>query len=141
MAHEVHHIAVSHKCAALLDRAKSDTERARYAILEGLIGEGMASFYFTPFLSEQNSKQWERNLSGVEQKINALYALLYDASTTATQLAQTELALFGEDILGYTMGYFMIEKIHKAHGPAGVIALLSDFQLFDVYYALSGFTK
>ena len=96
----------------------------------------MAYLYFTPHLIEQNTKQWQYNLLGIEQKIDALCALLYDSNTTAEQLEEMERKLFGEEFLGYTMGYFMIKKLHHALGLSGVVSLLNDFRLFEAYYAL-----
>jgi len=133
LAHELHHIAVSQRFQKFSERALSEKTRFRYSIIEGLISEGMACFYFTPEVANRHKKQWDNNLIDIDAKIERLMQSLDDFSDSKNEQSALQDSLFDDDLLGYTIGYVMIERIHNKAGRDRVISLLNDFSLFEAY--------
>jgi len=97
----------------------------------------MACFYFTPDIINQNEKQWNINLKDIDTKIEELRLYLADCNITENEIAALQESLFDDSLLGYTIGYVMIERIHNKTGLDRVIKLLNDFCLFEVYAELA----
>jgi hypothetical protein len=136
LAHEIHHIAVARKFEKFAKRLSCEEERVEYTVIEGLISEGMAYFYITPYLIELNAAQWNLSMTDIEQKIEQLRALLHNPIVSLEEKKKANDALFDDSLQGYAMGYFMIRKLHEAYGPEAVTMLLNDFSLFKAYDSL-----
>jgi len=133
LAHELHHIAVSQRFQEFSERALNEKNRLRYSTIEGLISEGMACFYFTPEIANRHKKQWNSNLIDIDAKIERLMQSLDDFSGSENEQSALQNSLFDDNLLGYTIGYIMIERIHNKAGRDRVISLLDDFCLFEAY--------
>lgn len=136
LAHEIHHIAVAQKFEEFAKRLSCEEERIKYAVIEGLISEGMAYLYLTPYLIELNAAQWSHSMVDIEQKIEQLRAVLFDPTVGLNGKMRMYDSLFDDSLKGYSMGYYMIQKLHQAYGSETVIELLDDFRLFEVYDSL-----
>jgi len=136
LAHEIHHIGVSAAFQEFSKHITNKKELIKYSIIESLVSEGMACFYFTPDIAIHNNTQWNANLTDIDTKINNLMQYLGDSNNTESDLTVLQDSLFDDGLLGYTIGYVMIEKIHNFKGLYRVISLLCDFNLFDTYMAL-----
>lgn len=136
IAHEIHHIAVARKFEEFAKRLSCEEERVEYTVIEGLISEGMAYLYLTPYLIELNATQWNQNMEDIEQNIERLRVILLGSAAGLTDKMRMYDSLFDDSLKGYAMGYYMIQKLHHAYGPEAVIALLDDFRLFEAYDSL-----
>ncbi|MCL2605470.1 MAG: DUF2268 domain-containing putative Zn-dependent protease [Defluviitaleaceae bacterium] len=137
LAHEIHHIGVMLKFLEFSRRIDDEKELQKYLVIENIISEGMACFYLTPDIISQNEKQWNKNLTDIDTKIDTLKFTLDDYSIKGNEIAELQNSLFDDSLLGYTIGYVMIQRIHNKMGMDGVITLLTDFNLFDIYAKLS----
>jgi len=137
LAHEVHHIGVTVKFQEFTKSIYDERDICKYSIIADIISEGMACFYFTPEITNQNEKQWNVNLTDIDTKIEELKLYLADCNRTENETSALQGSLFGDSLLGYTIGYVMIERIHNRIGLDRVIKLLDDFCLFEVYAELA----
>lgn len=133
LAHEYHHICFDQYVKEHGTRDKTIAD----SILNGLISEGMAYEFFTPWLIKEGGHEsiWDKNYIGIEENIVSLEKVLKE-ETDKGQLEKIENELFGSGLLGYTMGYHMIHRIHKKLGKNSVLDLMNTYNIFEVYRSL-----
>jgi len=136
LAHEIHHIGVSVRFKEFVRQFSDEKELLKYSIIENIISEGMACFYFTPEITKLYEKQWSTNLTEIDKKIEELRLCLFDSDITEKETTSLQDSLFDDSLLGYAIGYVMIERIHHKLGMDRMIKLLNDFSLFEVYAEL-----
>lgn len=137
LGHEVHHIGVHKANRRVISSSMDKKERFKSIVEEGLLSEGMAYVYFTPWLKEEPDIKpiWEENMINIDKTIEELYLFLKRELSTSQQ-EEFKNMLFGDELLGYTMGYYMVNTIKEAVGDEAVLNLLDDFQLFEEWYKL-----
>lgn len=137
LAHEVHHVGVHKSFQKMINRGVSPDKEFKYLVIEGLLSEGMAYLYFTPWLKEESYIKpiWEENVRNIEKSIDDLYTLL-ESTLSDAQKDEIENKLFGDGLLGYTMGYHMVSSIKESIGNEGVLELLRSFKLFEEWYKI-----
>lgn len=138
LAHEVHHVGVHKSFQKMITKGVSPDKEFKYSVIEGLLSEGMAYLYFTPWLKEEQYIKpiWEENARNIEKSIDDLYTLL-ESTLLEAQKDKIENKLFGDGLLGYTMGYHMVSSIKESIGNEGVLELLRSFKLFEEWYKIA----
>ena len=130
LAHEYHHIILEHHLNHIYGNHRSEKQ----LILSGLIGEGMAYEFFTPWMVEgEYAKTWARNYKNIEEKIDSL-ELKLTQEMTPQDIKSLDFKLFGNELLGYTLGYYMIQQIHKKLGLNAVLDLMYTLNIFETYH-------
>lgn len=130
LAHEYHHIILDYH----IDQMYGNNQSEKQMIIRGLIGEGMAYEFFTPWMVEgEYATTWARNYENIEEKIDTLELQLCQ-EITPQQIEALDNQLFGSGLLGYTLGYYMIQQIHKKFGLNAVLDLMNTLNIFEIYH-------
>lgn len=129
MAHEIHHM-----CFDSYRKENNIKNEGKESIISGLIAEGIAYVFFTPWLNQEpNVKvKWDINYVDIEEKIQKL-EIIFENDMSEVEIDDLQVNLFGESLLGYTIGYHMIQRIYEMYGKGKVLSLMKTLDLFNSY--------
>lgn len=132
LAHEIHHIELESCTKDLIER-ENILNTTYIEMISELLSEGTAMFYLTnPYEIETlRTETWISNMNNIEYHIDNVINYIEDFNN------REHLELYDEDMIGYSVGYIMVEKIHNKYGKSKVMECIIDpRKFFDLYKSL-----
>jgi len=128
LAHEVHHIESERLGRQAVE--KMEGNKLKLEMLTELLSEGTAMYYLTnpEEVASLKTEVWQRNMENIEVHVQEVIDCIEAGDS------QKRLGLYNGSMVGYCVGYHMVERIHRILGKEGVMACILNPALFIDHY-------